>query len=157
MNISDCMKHDVVSISVSASLGQAAALLAKRHIGTLPVIDGAGHLVGLLQLRDLLKFVMPDFVRLMEDFDFVQDFGAVETRQPELDTLVRPVREMMQPPVSVDRACGLLRAYAMLLRHELLDLPVVGPDNRLVGIASRVDVGTMLLASWRTAPGGGET
>jgi hypothetical protein len=36
-------------------------------------------------------------------------------------------------------------------------LPVVGPDNRLVGIASRVDVGTMLLARWRTAPGGSET
>jgi CBS-domain-containing membrane protein len=157
MNISDCMKQDVVSISSSASLGQAAALLAKRHIGTLPVIDGAGHLMGLLQLRDLLGFVMPDFVRLIESFDFVQDFGAVETHQPDLDTLIRPVREVMQPPVSVDKACGLLRAYAMLLRHQLLDLPVVGPDNRLVGIASRVDVGTTLLANWRTAPGGSET
>ena len=155
MNIGDCMKHDVVSISSSASLGQAAALLAKRHIGTLPVIDGAGHLVGLLQLRDLLNFVMPDFVRLIEDFDFVQDFGAVEIRQPELDTLVRPVREVMQPPVSVDRACGLLRAYAMLLRHELLDLPIVTPDSRLVGIASRVDIGAALLAGWRTSPEGG--
>jgi CBS domain-containing protein len=157
MKINDCMKPNVISITASASIGQAAALMVARHIGTLPVIDGAGHLMGLLQLRDLLEFVMPDFVRLMENFDFVQDFGAVETRQPELDTLVRPVREVMQPPVSVDRACGLLRAYAMLLRHQLLDLPVVGPDNRLVGIASRVDVGTMLLASWRTAPGGSET
>jgi CBS domain-containing protein len=155
MNISDCMKHSVVSISVSASLGQAAALLAKRHIGTLPVVDGAGHLVGLLQLRDLLEFVMPDFVRLMENFDFVQDFGAIETRKAEPDTLVRPVREVMQPPISVEQTCGLLRAAALLRHHDLLDLPIVTSDGRLVGIASRVDIGTALLASWRTTPEGG--
>ena len=154
-NISDCMKPNVVSITASASIGQAAALFAVRHIGTLPVIDSTGRLVGLLTLRDLLALVMPDFVRLMEDFDFVHDFGAVETRRPSPETLSRPVREVMQPPISVEQTCGLLRASALLRHHDLLDLPIVNPDGRLVGIASRVDIGTALLASWRTTPEGG--
>jgi CBS domain-containing protein len=149
------MKPNVVSITASASIGQAAALFAVRHIGTLPVIDGTGRLVGLLTLRNLLALVMPDFVRLMEDFDFVHDFGAVETRQPSPETLSRPVREVMQPPISVEQTCGLLRASALLRHHDLLDLPIVTPDSRLVGIASRVDIGTALLASWRTSLEGG--
>ncbi|HET7091684.1 MAG TPA: CBS domain-containing protein [Anaerolineae bacterium] len=151
MKIADCMKRDVVSITASASIGQAAARFATRHIGMLPVVEAAGHLVGVLQLRDLLTLVMPDFVQLVEDFDFVHDFGAVESRQPSPETLARPVTEVMQPPISVEATCGLLRAFAVLREHDLHDLPVVDASGRLVGIASRVDIGAALLAGWRSA------
>jgi CBS-domain-containing membrane protein len=155
MKIADCMKHDVVSISAAANIGQAAARFAVRHIGMLPVVDASGRLVGVLQLRDLLALVMPDFVRLVEDFDFVHDFGAVETRRPSPDMLARPVTEVMQPPISVEATCGLLRAFATLRERDLHDLPVVDTESRLVGIASRVDIGAALLASWRTSDEGG--
>ena len=151
MNIADCMKRDVVSITASASVGQAAARFAARHIGMLPVVDAAGQLLGILQLPDLLSLVMPDFVQLVEDFDFVHDFGAVEARQPSPEMLTRRVTEVMQPPVSVEATCGLLRAFAVMRKHDLHDLPVVDTAGRLVGIASRVDIGTALLASWRSA------
>jgi CBS domain-containing protein len=114
----------------------------------LSVVDESGRLVGLLQLRDLLALVMPDFVKLMEDFDFVHDFGAVETRQPSPEAMARPVQEVMQPQVSVDETCGLLRAAALMRQRDLHDLPVVTADGTLVGIASRVDVATAILASW---------
>ncbi len=152
MKIRDCMKRDVVSISVSANVAQAVAIFTERHIGMLPVVDDAGRLVGLLTLRSLLALVMPDFVRLMEDFDFVHDFGAVEAAQPSLEAMASSVREVMQPPNSVEENCGLLRAFALLRQYDLQDLPVVAPDSRLVGIASRVDIGIALMVSWRAAP-----
>jgi hypothetical protein len=40
----------------------------------------------------------------------------------------------------------------MLLQHELHDLPVVKADGVLVGIASRVDIGTAFLSGWKTGP-----
>jgi CBS-domain-containing membrane protein len=150
MKIADCMKRDVVSITSSASIGQAAARFAARHIGMLPVVDAAGQLLGILQLPDLLSLVMPDFVQLVEDFDFVHDFGAVETQQPSPEMLTRPVTEVMRPPVSVEATCGLLRAFAVMREHDLHDLPVVDAASRLAGIASRVDIGAALLAGWRT-------
>jgi len=153
MNITDCMKRDVVSITASASIGQAAARFAARHIGMLPVVDASGRLVGSLQLRDLLALVMPDFVKLVEDFDFVHDFGAAEVWQPAPETLARPVTDVMQPPISVEATCGLLRAFAVMREHDLHDLPVVDAWGRLAGIASRVDIGAALLASWRSAEG----
>ena len=155
MNVSDCMKREVVTLPDTATIGQAAALFAARHIGMLPVLDGAGRLVGTLQLRDLLALVMPDFVRLVEDFDFVHDFGVLETQRPAPEVLARPVRQVMQAPISVNETCGLLRAFSTLRHRDLHDLPVVTADNRLVGIASRVDIGTALLANWQAPQPGG--
>jgi len=156
MEVKDYMKRNVVSIPDSATIGEAAALFVGRHVGTLPVVDPAGRLVGVLQMRDLLALVMPDFVRLIEDFDFVPDFGALESRLPSSAAVAHPVREVMEPPLSVDEHCGLLRAFALLRQHELYDLPVVAGEAKvLVGIASRVDIGAALLAGWQAAPAPG--
>lgn len=119
----------------------------------LPVINAAGKLVGVLQLRDLLVFILPAFTSLMEDFDFVADFGAMESIRPSQEIISKQVSEVMEPPVSVDVFSGLSRAFSLLHHHNLTDLPVVDKDNHLVGIASRVDVGTALLKAWEITPG----
>jgi CBS-domain-containing membrane protein len=36
-----------------------------------------------------------------------------------------------------------------MLQHELHDLPVVDKEGRLIGIASRVDIGATILKSWQ--------
>jgi CBS-domain-containing membrane protein len=154
LKISNCMKKNVISVSTRASLAQAAALFSEHRIGTLPVVDGTGRLVGLLQLRDLLALVLPDFVRLVEDFDFALDFGAIEHRKPNQTTLAIPVSQVMQPAISVDETCGLLRAFSMLRQENLHDLPVVDAAGRLMGIASRVDIGVLLLSTWDIPPTG---
>ena len=146
------MKHEVISISATATIREAAALFVKEHIGTLPVIDDDGKLVGILHIRDLLELVMPSFVRLVEDFDFVRgDFSVFESLLPPPEVDIQPVSSIMVPPVSVRSESGLLRAFAIMNSYNLYDLPVVDDDGRLVGLASRVDVGTALLAEWRRA------
>lgn len=148
MFVKDCMKTDVASIESKATLADAASSMVKRHIGTLPVVDETGKLVGLLQMRDLHALVMPAFIRLVEDFDFVHDFGAVGHRLPDPERLHHSVQSIMQPPVSVEEVCGLVRAAALLHKHRLLDIPVVDKAGHLVGIASRVDIGTAIMEEW---------
>jgi CBS domain-containing protein len=150
--IVECMKKNVVSISANARIGDAAALFVENCIGTLPVVDETGRLVGLLIMRDLLALVLPDFIRLVEDFDFVGDFGAVEARRPDQTMLAMQVVKVMHPPVSVDENCGLLRAYSAFNAENLADLPVVDTAGHLIGIASRVDIGVLLLSTWTITP-----
>ena len=150
MEIRDIMKRQVISITASASIDEATDLFIDKHIGTLPVVDASGHPVGMLILGDMLNLVMPDFVRLIEDFDFVRDFGAAESRKPSLEVLAHPVNQVMQKPIFVEETSGLLRAFALLRQHGLHDLPVVATDGRLIGIVSRVDIGTALLLDWGT-------
>jgi CBS-domain-containing membrane protein len=154
MKIKDCMKRNVSAVSDKTTIREAEKIIADKHIGSLPVIDGQGKLVGLLQLRDLLELVLPDFINLIDDFDFVSDFGVVERRTPSNDVLARPVSSMMHPPISVNSESGLIRAYSLLHKHQLHDLPVVDENRTLVGIASRVDIGTAFISNWNVTQGG---
>ena len=154
MQVKDCMKHNVVSILSSATIRQAAARMVKRHIGLLPVVDESGKPLGVIRLRDLLALELPDFVNLLPDVDFVHDFGVVETTHPTSEELDRPVTTLMQPAISVDETCKLLRAYALMLQHNLLDIPVVNGHGELTGIVSWVDIGTAILSAWQ--PKGGK-
>ena len=148
MNISDCMKRNVVSIPSTASIREAAALIAKKHIGLLPIVDEGNKLIGVVGMRDLLNLELPDFVRFIEDLDFVHDFGAVETTRPAAGTLDNPITSLMKNAETVKEDCGLLRAYALMLQYNLHDMPVLSEDGKLMGIASRVDIGTSILSTW---------
>ncbi len=149
MKIKDCMKRNVVSILASTTLGEAAAIFIERHVGLLPVLDEQRRPVGVLGLQDLLKLTLPAFVQLIEDFDFVHDFGAVEHARPSPETLAQPVTRIMRPVTTVPEDSGLLRAAALMYQRDLHDLPVVNEAGQLVGIASRVDLGTAILRSWQ--------
>ena len=46
-NIGQSMKHEVISISDSATIREAAALFVEEHIGTLPVVDVDEKLAGI--------------------------------------------------------------------------------------------------------------
>jgi DHA2 family multidrug resistance protein-like MFS transporter len=150
MNIRDCMKRNVFSISADATVAEAAQVFVKKHVGVLPVLDADGKPIGILRLRDLLTLELPDFFNLVDDVDFVHDFGAVETTRPDPEILVRPAAGLMQPVTTVEEDCGLLRAYSMMLKDDLHDIPVTDAKGVLVGIASRVDVATAVLSHWST-------
>lgn len=148
MKISDCMKRKVISSTPNTTIQAAAQILIQNHIGTLPVVDEASRLIGLVRMRDLITLAMPDFVHLVENIDFVHDFGAVENKKPGLAILNMPISKIMDKPVAVEESTGLLRAVALLQEHKMNDLPVVDNENRLVGIASYVDIGVALMSNW---------
>jgi len=148
MVISNYMKRHVVSIPVTATIRNAAAIIVSKHIGLLPVVDKNNHPVGVIGLRDLLTLELPDFVSFVADVDFVHDFGAVETSRPPAKTLDKSVKTLMKPAFTVEEDCGLLRAYALMLQHNLHDMPVVSKDGKLIGVASRVDIGVAIISTW---------
>jgi CBS domain-containing protein len=151
MKVTSCMKRNVVSVHATTTIREAAAIFVKKHIGLLPVVDDDEKLVGVIGMRDMLTLELPDFVSFLADVDFVHDFGAVEDTRPSIRTLNKPVKALMKPAITVDVDCGLLRAYALMLQHNLHDMPVVSKEGKLVGITSRVDIGVAILSIWPKA------
>jgi CBS domain-containing protein len=141
------MKRNVFSIPSSMTVAEAAVVFVERHVGTLPILQDARP-VGILGLGDLLLLEMPDFLHLVADVDFVHDFGAVETTRPDPGLLAQPVTNFMRPVIAVREEDGLLRTYAIMLQNNLHDLPVLSDNGDLVGIVSRVDIGTAILSIW---------
>ncbi len=151
MKVASCMKRNVVSVPVATTILEAAERFVRKHVGLLPVVDDKNKVVGVVGLRDLLTLELPDFVSFVADVDFVHDFGAVETTRPEAETLDQPVGVVMKPAITVEEDCGLLRAYALMLQHNLHDILVVNRKGELAGIASRVDIGVKILSLWSAA------
>lgn len=148
MIIHNCMKMQVFSIHVDQKLRDAAKIMEKYHIGTLPVVNGDNKLIGILTLNSLLRIVLPDFVELINHFSSINNLGAFETKIPSQNEVDIPIRDIMQEPIYVQEDWGLMHAAAVLHDAELSDIPVVNAEKRLVGIASHVDIGTAIIQSW---------
>jgi CBS domain-containing protein len=149
LQIRECMKREVVFVEPSTSVKHAAALLIEKRVGTLPVVDKERKLLGLTSITQIVHIFLPDFVSLLEHIDFVKDYGALKTPSREdcerAETL--SVADIMDQPVAVEEGSSLVRALSVMEKHSLRDLPVVR-EGRLVGIASRVDIGRAFLEKW---------
>jgi CBS-domain-containing membrane protein len=148
MNIGKYMKSNVISILQTATIREAAVLFVTHHIGLLPVVDEQRKLLGVVGISHLLSLELPDFVRFLADVDFVHDFGAVETTRPTSEILNRSITTLMIPALSATEDTGLVRTYVLMLQQELHDMPIVSADGKLVGVASRVDIGVAILSEW---------
>lgn len=148
MIIKDCMKKEVVFTHPDESILDAAKLMIKKHVDTLPVIDNEKKLIGIVRLRDLIDLNLPDFIDMIEQVDFVHDFGALEEHCPDPEILRTSIQKIMHEKVAVEETSGLLHAAALFREHQLHDIPVVDSMGILVGIASSVDVGVGILSAW---------
>jgi CBS domain-containing protein len=144
------MKQLVFTVSPSTTVREAAHLVIEKHVGTLPVVDEDGILVGIVRDVDLGNVFMPDFMSLMDNIEFVHDFGAKEDLQAHDISQVESLtmENLMRPPTMVDEDSGLLYTVAIMIKGQLRDMPVVDKEGRLVGLASRVDILVALLSTW---------
>lgn len=147
------MKHRVISIGPQASLMDAAQLMYKENVGTLPIVDDKGHLLGITNMRKVVRFFLPDFVNVVEDVNFVHDFGAIDTpsRVDIKKSYQIKMADYMDEAVSVEEDASLMRGLALMITHDLQDIPVVS-KGKLVGIVSRVDIGRAFLHTWLESP-----
>ena len=108
------MIYDPVTIAPDATVGAALAMMARHHIGGIPVVDGDGRLIGIVTNRDL-RFqennAMP-ISRVMTSGDLVTAHKGV----------------------SLERATDILRS------SKVEKLPVVDDDGRLVGLITYKDL-----------------
>ena len=125
--IGSCMKRRVITVSPVTTAQEAARIVVSHHVGTLPVVDARGVLVGVVRLDDLLQVFMPDFVALMDNIDFVHDFGALEILQPQdmpeaARLTMRLASFTPSPPRPWKRTCRIITAAFPCALQALLRL-----------------------------------
>jgi CBS-domain-containing membrane protein len=151
MNIGDCMKRRIVSVKTNTTVREIVNLAIEYHVGTLPVVDENNKLVGVIGLSDLVGLTIPDFVKLLGDIDFVNDYGAVKNWRPSQEDLSKTAAQLMHKPIYANEDWSLIKTISLMRKHDVQDLIIVTDENDLVGIASKVDIGTALLKSWNIA------
>jgi IMP dehydrogenase len=108
------MIRNPITLQPSATLREAVTLMAKFHISGVPVVDGAGKLVGIITNRDL------QFERQLD----------------------RPLEEAMTKGKLITAPLGtsLDEAEQIMGKHRIEKLPVVEKDGTLIGLITVKDI-----------------
>ena len=111
--------HDVIAISSSATLADAAHFLSEKKIGALVVKGAGGGLVGILSERDL--------VHAIARFDAASLSQSVETM-------------MTHAPVTCLESDSVETVMEIMTRGRFRHIPVLDDGDRLCGMVSIGDV-----------------
>lgn len=123
----DLMTPNPVSIDQDAALAEAIALVAERGCGAAPVIDEAGHPVGVVSRTDIL---IHQRERLL----------AQSSARPAAEDPTR-VHDLMTPAVfSVSADVPARSVVEQLVALEVHQLFVVDESGALIGTISARDV-----------------
>src|SRR5262245_39835896 len=114
--VSDAMTANPVTIQRSASVKSAAELMEQQDIGSLPVVDEGGSLVGMVTDRDI----------------------AIRAVAAGRDTEATQVKEIFtSPTVQVMPEDSLDMALELMAKYQLRRLPVTYNDVELVGVLAQ--------------------
>jgi acetoin utilization protein AcuB len=129
MNVKQLMTSDAVTIDEHASCRDAIALMCRKKIRHLPVVNHHGLLRGIVTDRDLRHHLFRA--------DVFRSIGSIPVEQLLAGVPVN--RVMSSPVVSVDPEADLEEAARRMLDDKLGSLPVVS-DGRIVGIITETDL-----------------
>jgi CBS domain-containing protein len=133
MLVADVMTFEPVTVRRDGTVKEALGLLARHGVTALPVVDGAGLLVGVVSEHDLIRESVPADPRT--------HLGTQRRSQ-------RPPRhldEVFTPhPITVRMHDDLAAAVELMTTTSVKSLPVVDERGHVVGVVARSDVVRML-------------
>lgn len=120
------MSTPTVSVSVTATVADALALLRTLDVRHLPVVNERDELVGILSDRDLER------ASSAQDVDAAPDPTAIG--QVPVSTVMR------RDPPSVGPGADARDIFGLMVAHRVGAVPVVDADGTVVGVVSYVDL-----------------
>lgn len=139
MKVRDAMNINAVRVLVTASLKEAADVLAMSQASDLAVVDESGDFVGVLSEGDILRAVLPGLSDILEQGENLRDsYDLFEDASKTLrDKDVRAF--LIEKPITVTPEDRLQRVAGQMASKNIRRLPVV-ENGRLIGTISRADV-----------------
>ncbi|TNC20061.1 CBS domain-containing protein [Amycolatopsis alkalitolerans] len=134
--VATVMTGDVAAVRRATPVKEIVALMSRRAVSGVPVLDGDRHVLGVVSEADLLP----------KESDHRTDPPRWWQRGLRSKVNARTAGQLMTAPaITVEDSCGLAAAARLLRRHAIRRLPVVDKRGRLVGIVSRRDLLTVFL------------
>jgi CBS domain-containing protein len=121
MKCQELMTLDLRWVFETTSVLDAAVVMRDSSVGFLPVLDAEGALVGVVTDRDLATRVVARNL-----------FPAITT----------VAQVMSKPAIVCLEEEPISRAEEVMADSQLTRLPVLGPQNRVVGVISLADIVT---------------
>jgi CBS domain-containing protein len=146
MKVRDIMTAEVVTAEPETSVNLVAQLMDRGGLSGVPVVDGAGRVVGIVTEVDLIvrnqRLEPPAFFQLLDGRIPLETPGHYRKRlQHMLGTHARDV--MTEKVVSVGPDEEVEALAELMVKKSVNPVPVV-ENGRLLGIVSRADLIRMM-------------
>lgn len=151
MRAHQIMTKPVITVTPETTIVEAANIMLKQHISGLPVVDGAGKLVGIVSEGDFLRRAEIQTGRRRgrwlnlilgpgrSAIDFVHEHGC-------------KISEVMSPsPVTITEDTPLADITDLMEKYNIKRVPVLR-DNKIVGIVTRANLLQALASLARHVP-----
>jgi CBS domain-containing protein len=145
MIVADVMTRNVVSVMPGHSIRHAAQIMLEHRVSGLPVVDGDGHLVGILTEGDLLRRVeygltggRPHWIAATSPEGGARDYVKSHSW--------RVADVMTKPAATVTENTSLADVAVLFGTRGIKRLPVLR-DGQVVGIVSRADLLRIIAAA----------
>jgi len=142
--VREVMSTPVSTLRPDDKVEQAAYVLAAKDVGSLPVVDDDGKLLGILRDDDLIasesRVHVPTFINFL---GLGMAFpGEMKHLERELKKIAgATARDVMQTdPPAVTHDATLEDVATIMHDRGVNSVPVVDTDNKVVGIVARADV-----------------
>ncbi|MER6779079.1 MULTISPECIES: CBS domain-containing protein [unclassified Streptomyces] len=131
--IRELMTREVVTVPDNAPFKRIARTLTDHRVSAVPVVDRAGHPLGVISERDLLpkSAGQGDYFQSLPEREAWQEDKAAGTRADEL---------MSSPPVCARPDWTVAEAARLMEAQGVKRLLVVDDSDVLIGIVSRRDL-----------------
>jgi CBS-domain-containing membrane protein len=142
LTIKDVMTNDVVTVKRETTVSELAKLFTEKHISSIPVLDDAGALVGIVTETDLVEqdksLHIPTVISI---FDWVICLESDKKFEKELKKMTgQTVGDVYTQAVeTVAQSTPISEVADIMSSRKIHAIPVV-TDHKVVGIVARIDL-----------------
>jgi CBS domain-containing protein len=151
LTVRDVMTPHAITVRGGQTLGEVARLMVAQDIRALPVVDEGGSLLGMVTHRELLRFLIPDFVQRTKSGEF-RALTRSQVLRGASDPQLMPVKDAMARSVLCLAEDQTLADVANLMSTKDLDRFPVVREGVVVGFLTRADVIRRLIAPYPLTP-----
>jgi len=142
MLVSEVMTSGVKAVKKEDTLRKVVVDMIQKHCGSVPVVDDAGALIGIVTLRDVLLPLYPNYGEYIHDNVHARDFE--EMQEGYAKVLEMTAGEVMTAnPFTVAPDEPILKAASYMGLKNLRHIPVADGD-KLVGVITISDINQAL-------------
>ncbi|MFH0724837.1 MAG: CBS domain-containing protein [Pseudomonadota bacterium] len=138
----DIMTTQIVTLSAGLEISQAATRLLEKRINGAPVVDDAGHLIGILCQSDLIatqkKLSIPSLFTLLDGYFPLRSMKNMETELEKIAALTVE-QAMTRKPITISPNTPIEEIATLMVEKGFHTLPVL-ENGRLVGVVGKEDV-----------------
>ncbi len=146
LTVRDLMTPDVLAARPDQNLGDVARLMIEKDVRAIPVVDEGGALMGMVTHRELLRYLIPDYLQKTKSGEF-RAITKTQLQRSSADPRELPVKDVMARAVLCLSEEQTLSDVANLMNNKDVDRFPVVREGVVVGFLTRADLIRRLVAA----------